>query len=275
MGAAEINQFLTHLAVDGKVSASTQTQALCGLLFLYRVVLEQEPGWLGEVIRAHRPKRLPVVLSRDEVTRVLAELEGTYRLIALLLYGSGLRLLEGLRLRVKDVDGGLNQIVVREGKGDKDRRTVLPAAIGAELRAHLEQVQQLHAQDLKAGFGQVYLPHALERKFPKAAGEWIWQYVFPSRQRSADPRSGAVRRHHLHEGSVAREITQAVRKAGLQKRARSHSFRHSFATHLLEDGYDIRTIQELLGHENVETTMIYTHVLNRGGRGVKSPLDSR
>jgi integron integrase len=192
-----------------------------------------------------------------------------------LLYGSGLRLLQCLRLRVKDIDWGLHQIVVREGKGDKDRRTVLPAAVRSELRTHLEQVQQWHAQDLEAGFGQVYLPHALERKFPKAAGEWIWQYVFPSRQRSADPRSGAVRRHHLHEGAVAREITQAVRQAGLEKRATSHSFRHSFATHLLEDGYDIRTIQELLGHENVETTMIYTHVLNRGGRGVKSPLDSR
>lgn len=275
MGAVEINHFLTHLAVQGNVSASTQTQALCGLLFLYRVVLEQEVGWLGEVVRAHRSKRLPVVLSRDEVTRVLAELEGTYRLIGMLLYGSGLRLLEALRLRVKDVDWALNQLIIREGKGDKDRRTMLPEAVQPELRSHLDRVKQLHEKDLAEGFGRVYVPHALERKYPHAAGEWIWQYVFPSRQRSTDPRSGVVRRHHSHEGAVSRAITQAVRQSGITKRATAHTFRHSFATHVLEDGYDIRTIQELLGHESVETTMIYLHVLNRGGHGVRSPLDRK
>jgi integron integrase len=275
MGAAEINRFLSHLAVQGKVSASTQTQALCALVFLYKVVLEQEPGWLGEVIRASRPKRLPVVLSKEEAAGVLGELAGTYRLIGMLLYGSGLRLLECLRLRVKDIDWGLKQIIVREGKGDKDRRTMLPEAVKEELRGQLERVKALHQRDLKEGFGRVYLPHALERKLPGAAAEWVWQYVFPSVQRSRDPRSGEVRRHHAHEGSVSRAITQAVRRSGIQKRATSHWFRHSFATHLLEDGYDIRTIQELLGHANVETTMIYTHVLNKGGRGVRSPLDAR
>jgi integron integrase len=273
MAAPEINAFLTDLAVRGKVTASTQTQALCALLFLYRVVLEVQPGWLGEVVRAHRPQRLPVVLSREEVRRVLAELDGAPRLIGFLLYGAGLRLLEALRLRVKDVEWDLNQVVVRQGKGDKDRRTMLPRAAREPLREHLERVRGLHAADLAAGGGAVYLPHALEKKYPRAAREWCWQYVFPSAKLSTDPRSGAVRRHHLDEGAVSRRFREAVRRAGLEKRATPHSLRHSFATHLLEDGHDIRTIQELLGHADVETTMIYTHVLNKGGRGVDSPLD--
>ena len=273
MGAAEVNAFLTDLAVRGHVSASTQNQALCALLFLYESVLGQPLGRLGEVVRARRPKRLPVVLSRDEVRRVLAELEGTYRLIGLLLYGSGLRLLECLRLRVKDLDWELNQVVVRGGKGDKDRRTVFPEAVQAPLAEHLMRVRELHDRDLAEGFGRVWLPEALGRKYPNAAGDWLWQYVFPSAKRSRDPRGGEVRRHHAHESAVARAITSAVRRSGIGKRATSHSFRHSFATHLLEDGYDIRTVQDLLGHASVETTMIYTHVLNKGGRGVKSPLD--
>jgi integron integrase len=215
-----------------------------------------------------------VVLSREEVRRVLAELDGPYRLIGLLQYGSGLRLLECLRLRVKDVDFALGQIVVREGKGDKDRRTMLPAAVVPDLRAHLEQVQALHQGDLARGFGAVLLPNALARKLPGASKDWVWQYVFPGATISRDPRSSHRGRHHLHEGSVSREITTAVRRSGIAKRATSHTFRHSFATHLLEDGYDIRTVQELLGHASVETTMIYTHVLNKGGRGVTNPVDS-
>jgi integron integrase len=273
MGAAEINAFLTHLAVEGSVAASTQTQALCALLFLYRVVLGTQPGWLGDVVRASRPRRLPVVLSQDEVRRLLAELTGSPRLIGQLLYGAGLRLLEALRLRVKDVEWDLNQVVVREGKGDKDRRTMLPQAVRPGLREHLERVRELHGKDLAAGGGEVYLPHALARKYPNAAREWCWQYVFPSGRLSTDPRGGAVRRHHLDEGAVSRRFREAVRRAGLEKRATAHSLRHSFATHLLEAGYDIRTIQELLGHEDVETTMVYLHVLNKGGRGVASPLD--
>jgi integron integrase len=272
MGAAEINRFLTHLAVDGHVSASTQNQAFSALLFLYQQVLQVDPGRIAGVIRARRPRRLPVVLTRDEVHQVLQELEGTYRLIVQLLYGSGLRLLECLRLRVKDVDFARGEITVREGKGNKDRRTMLPATVQPPLQAHLERVRQLHQQDLQRGLGGVYLPDALDRKLP-AAAEWRWQYVFPSATLSIDPRSGERRRHHAHEGSVSRAITQAVRRAGLTKRATAHSFRHSFATHLLEAGYDIRTVQELLGHEDVSTTMIYTHVLNKGGQGVRSPLD--
>ena len=274
MGAAEINRFLTHLAVVGNVAASTQNQAFSALLFLYQKVLEVDPGRIEGVIRAKRPKRLPVVLTRSEVRLVLAQLTGTYRLIGQVLYGSGLRLLECLRLRVKDLDFEQGEIVVREGKGDKDRHTVLPEAVKLELGRHLEAVRRLHEQDLARGFGRVYLPHALDRKLPAAAGEWCWQYVFPSAVLSVDPRSGVRRRHHAHEGAVSRAITAAVRAAGISKRATSHSFRHSFATHLLEAGYDIRTVQELLGHEDVATTMIYTHVLNKGGKGVKSPLDS-
>jgi integron integrase len=273
MGAVEINAFLTHLAVQGNVAASTQNQAFAAVLFLYQKVLQCEPGRIEGVIRAKRPKRLPVVLTFQEVTLLIKNLQGTYRLIGQLLYGSGMRLIEGLRLRVKDLDFTKNEIIVRGGKGDKDRRTMLPEIVKPALTQHLERVKDLHERDLADGFGEVYMPTALARKFPNAAREWKWQYVFPSAKISTDPRSGKRRRHHAHEGSVSRAITEAVRRANLSKKATSHSFRHSFATHLLEDGYDIRTVQELLGHEDVSTTMIYTHVLNKGGRGVRSPLD--
>jgi integron integrase len=273
MGAAEVNAFLTHLAVEGNVAASTQTQALCAILFLYKAVLTTDPGWLGDVVRAHRPKRLPVVLSREEVRRVIAEMDGAHRLVAQLLYGAGLRLLEALRLRVKDIDWNLNLVMVRAGKGDKDRRTILPRSVRKPLREHLNQVRELHESDLAAGNGSVYMPYALDRKWPGADRQWCWQYVFPSRRLSCDPRSGAVRRHHLDEGAFTRRFREAVKRTNLEKRATPHALRHSFATHLLESGYDIRTIQELLGHADVETTMIYTHVLNKGGRGVDSPLD--
>ena len=273
MGVAEINAFLTHLAVEGRVSASTQNQAFSALLFLYKSVLEVDPGLIAGAIRAKRPKRLPVVLTKPEVQSVLVRLDGTYRLVAHLLYGSGLRLLESLRLRVKDLDFARGELIVREGKGNKDRVTMLPEILQPDLRHHLEKVRRLHEKDLADGFGRVYLPDALERKLPGAATEWKWQFVFPSAAFSIDPRSGAKRRHHAHEGSVSREITKAVKESGIAKRATSHSFRHSFATHLLEASYDIRTVQELLGHDDVSTTMIYTHVLNRGGLGVRSPLD--
>ena len=272
MAEPEVNAFLTHLAVVRNVAASTQNQALCALLFLYDAVLGTPLNQLS-VVRARRPKRLPVVMSRDEVRRVLAQLEGTHRLVALLQYGSGLRLLESLRLRVKDIEWELNQIVVRGGKGDKDRRTMLPKSCRNLLESHLASVKQLHEEDLAAGRGAVYLPKAFAQKNPSAPTAWVWQYVFPAHRVSKDPRSGESRRHHLHESGMNRVLADAVRAAGLDKRVTSHSFRHSFATHLLESGSDIRTVQELLGHESVETTMIYTHVLNKGGRGVDSPLD--
>jgi integron integrase len=273
MGAAEINAFLTHLAVEGHVSASTQNQAFSALLFLYQKVLEVEPGRIAGVIRAVRPKRLPVVLTRDEVTLVLAQLRNPYRLVARLLYGSGLRLLEALQLRVHDLDFGRHEILVRHGKGGKDRRTMLPRTLEPDLQAHLHNVKELHERELSRGRGQVRLPEAFERKSPSASTDWRWQWVFPSSTVSVDPRTGWRGRHHLHEGSVSREITLAGRQARIGKRPTAHSLRHSFATHLLESGYDIRTVQELLGHSSVETTMIYTHVLNQGGRGVVSPLD--
>lgn len=273
MAEPEVNAFLTHLAVEGRVAASTQNQALSALLFLYEHVLSQ-PLDRVQAVRANRPKRLPVVLTRPEVRLLLSKLDGTYRLMGQLMYGSGLRLLECLRLRVKDLDFGRGEIVVREGKGNKDRRTLLPTAVRPPLRAHLDRVKLLHERDLAAGFGRVYLPDALERKLPHAAAEFVWQYVFPSAKMSRDPRSGVVRRHHAHDSAVSKAITDAVRRSGIPKRATSHSLRHSFATHLLEDGYDIRTVQELLGHADVSTTMIYTHVLNKGGRGVTSPLDA-
>jgi integron integrase len=272
MAEPEVNAFLTHLAVERQVAAPTQTQALCALLFLYRVVLARPLDEL-KIVRAYRPKRLPVVMSRDEVRRVLAQLEGTHRLIGLLLYGSGMRLIECLRLRVKDVEWDLNQIVVRGGKGDKDRRTMLPRSCRNPLEEHLAGVRELHQSDLAAGLGSVYLPKAFAAKNPTAAKSWEWQYVFPAHRVSPDPRSGERRRHHLHESGLNRILTDAVRAAGLSKHVTSHSFRHSFATHLIERHTDIRTVQELLGHESVETTMIYTHVLNKGGRGVDSPLD--
>ena len=273
MGAAEINAFLTHLAVAGQVAASLQNQAFCAILFLYREVLQVDPGRIEGVIRARRSKRLPVVLTKPEVQIVLREFDGTYSLMAQLLYGSGLRLLECLRLRVKDLDFTRNEVTVRQGKGNKDRVTMLPESLKPKLLEHLERVRRLHGKDLAQGYGAVYLPEALSRKFPGAATEWKWQFVFPSSTRSADPRTGIVSRYHTHEGSVSRAITVAVRASGIGKRATSHSFRHSFATHLLEVGYDIRTIQKLLGHSDVSTTMIYVHVLSKGGLGVKSPLD--
>ena len=272
MGAAEIAAFPTHPAVDGRVAAGTQNQALCALLSLYEQVLGVDPGRL-DAVRAARPRRLPVVLSRGEVRRVLGEMDGTPRLAALLLYGGGLRLPECLRLRVKDVEFDLGQVVVRDGKGGKDRRTVLPAGARGPLADHLARAEGPHDADLAAGGGAVYLPGALGRKCPGAATAWAWQYVFPAARVSADPRTGAVRRHHANEGAVSRAVTAAVARAGLAKRATAHTLRHSFATHLLEGGYDVRTVQELLGHADVETTMIYTHVLNKGGRGVRSPAD--
>ena len=272
MGEAEVNAFLTDLAVARNVSASTQNQAMAALLFLYDAVLGRPLDQL-RVVRASRPKRLPVVLTRDEVKRLLGGLDGTNGLIGRLLYGTGMRLLECLRLRVKDVDFGLNQITIREGKGNKDRLTVLPDAVKGLLSAHLGVVKAQHEADVAVGNGRVYLPEALGVKYPAADRGWGWQYVFPSGKLSTDPRSGAVRRHHLNEGAVSRTVTAAVRAAGIVKPATAHTLRHSFATHLIEDGADIRTVQELLGHESVETTMVYTHVLGKGGRGVTSPLD--
>ncbi|MEJ2637315.1 MAG: integron integrase [Calditrichia bacterium] len=274
MGEREINQFLTHLAVRENVAASTQNQALCALIFLYKEVLQREIGELEEIVWAKKPKRLPVVLTRGEAQLIIEQLSGEYRLIALLLYGSGLRLIECLRLRVKDIDFDYNQIVVRDGKGEKDRITLLPERVKNNLRDHLTRVKKLHESDRKDGYGRVYLPYALEKKYPNADREWGWQYVFPASQISQDPRSGLKRRHHLHESIVQRVVHHAIKKAGIVKPAGCHTFRHSFATHLLENGYDIRTVQELLGHNDVKTTMIYTHVLKQGGLGVKSPLDS-
>jgi integron integrase len=274
MGAAEINAFLTHLAVEGHVAASTQNQAFAALLFLYQHVLQVDPGKIAGVIRANRPKRLPAVLSPEEVQRVIGELTGVYRLIAQLQYGAGLRLLECLRLRVKDLDGGNNLIVVREGKGNKDRRTMFPEAVKPELREHVRRVKAMHVRDLARGLGAAPLPDAFDRKAPHASREFCWQFVFPASSICTDPRTGGQVRFHLHESAVARAYHDAVLRSGIGKRATSHAFRHSFATHLLESGYDIRTVQELLGHASVETTMIYTHVLNQGRCPVRSPLDN-
>lgn len=273
MGAAEVEAFLTHLAVVGKVSASTQNQAQAAILFLYREVLQQKLPWLDNVERAKIPQRLPVVLTPRETSALLSRLSGTYWIMAGLLYGSGLRLMECVRLRVKDIDFEMRQIAVRDGKGFKDRMTMLPAAVAEPLQAQLSKVKSLHKEDLRAGFGAVYLPDALEKKYPNAARDFGWQYIFPSRHLAVDPRSGQTRRHHLDEKGVQRAVKQAVRDSELNKPATPHTLRHSFATHLLQAGYDIRTVQELLGHKEVSTTMIYTHVLNRGGRGVVSPLD--
>ena len=273
LGARQVEAFLTHLATHGHVSASTQNQALSALLFLYREVLRQDLPWMEDIRRAKRPERLPVVLNREEVAAVLAETSGAAWLMACLLYGAGLRLMECLRLRVQDIDFARREIMVRQGKGGKDRRTMLPAMAVDALQGQLAEARRLHERDLAAGFGEVWLPDALARKYPGAAREWIWQYVFPASIRSVDPRSGATRRHHVDATVLQRAVKNAVRRARITKRATCHTLRHSFATHLLEGGYDIRTIQELLGHKDVSTTQIYTHVLNRGGQGVLSPLD--
>lgn len=273
MGGQEVTAFLSYLAMERRVSASTQNQAKAALLFLYKRVLGVDLPWLDEVVQAKRTRRLPVVLSPQEVRTLLDRMEGTMGLVAELLYGTGMRVLEALRLRVKDLDFDLRTITVREGKGGKDRVTILPERLVAPLRAHLERVRALHAQDLAEGFGEATLPDALSVKYRGAGRQWSWQWVFPSVQRSMDPRTGVIRRHHLHLESVQKALRKAARAADLAKPVSPHVLRHAFATHLLMAGHDIRTIQELLGHKEVETTMIYTHVLNRGGRGVLSPLD--
>jgi integron integrase len=273
LGAVEIEAFLTQLAVQGQVAANTQNQALSALLFLYREVLDLPLPWLENVVRAKRPQRVPTVLAREEVQRLLAQLDGRPWLLASLLYGTGLRLMECLRLRVKDVDFARNEITVRDGKGGKDRRTMLPRSLVEPLLREVERARALHVDDLDAGFGAVWLPHALARKYPNAPREFGWQYVFPSAQRSRDPRDGSERRQHFDDGILSRALKRAQQRAGIVKPVSAHTLRHSFATHLLETGYDIRTVQELLGHKDVATTQIYTHVLNRGAGGVLSPLD--
>ena len=274
LGEPEVTRFLSQLAVKGNVAASTQNQALAALLFLYREVLGQPLPWLDKLTRAKKPQRLPVVFTRDEVRRILSGLDGVDWLMASLLYGAGLRLMECVRLRVKDVDFGFHQITVRDGKGQKDRVTVLPDALEAPLEDHLKSVREIHLSDLKEGFGEVFLPFALDRKYPGSARQWGWQYVFPAQRRSLDPRSGKTRRHHAAETILQRAVKDAIRRAGVSKPGSCHTLRHSFATHLLESGADIRTVQELLGHKDLSTTMIYTHVLQRGGKGVRSPMDS-
>jgi integron integrase len=273
MGEKEIGQFLSGLATDRHVSAPTQNQALNAILFLYRDVLRKEIGYVDGVVRAKRPHRLPVVLTRQEVKSILRAFDHPDWLMVMLLYGAGLRLMECLQLRAKDIDFTTKQIVVRAGKGDKDRHTMLPTAVKEPLARHLEIVREQHRRGLEHGLGRVALPNALERKYPNAGKEWGWQWVFPATSHYTDPATGEQRRHHLHESVLQKAVKQAVRRAGLAKPVTPHTFRHSFATHLLEDGYDIRTVQQLLGHRDVSTTMIYTHVLNRGGRGVNSPAD--
>jgi integron integrase len=274
LGEPEVVAFLTHLAVHEDVAASTQNQALGALLFLYKVVLDRPLEWVNDqVVRAKRPERLPVVFSRDEARAVLAHLDGEHWLAAALLYGSGLRLLECLRLRVKDVDFERSQVLVRDGKGQKDRATLLPAALVEPLRRQVAHVEAVHQKDVGEGFGRVYLPHALAEKYPEADRRLGWQYLFPARRRGEDPRSGVVRRHHLAESALQKAVKRAVAAAGLAKNGSCHTFRHSFATHLLESGADIRTVQELLGHNDVRTTMMDSHVLNAGPLGVRSPLD--
>jgi len=274
LGAAEVSAFLSYLATERNVAAATQNQALAALLFLYRQVLGLELGWFDDLVRAKRPVRLPVVLSTQETTSLLAQLQGPHWLMASLLYGAGLRLMECLRLRVKDVDFAYRQILVRDGKGGKDRVTMFPESTVQPMQQQLGHAKKLHEFDLREGYGETDLPYALARKYPRAGFEWGWQYVFPSTKRSADPDDGVIRRHHLDDSVLARALKEARRRAGISKPVSAHVLRHSFATHLLQSGYDIRTVQELLGHADVSTTMIYTHVLNRGGRGVRSPLDT-
>ncbi|MFL6214222.1 MAG: integron integrase [Blastocatellia bacterium] len=273
MSTPEISQFLTYLAVERNVAASTQNQALAALLFLYRDVLKRPLDHIADIEHAKRPAKLPVVFSRDEVRAILNHLEGAYWLVGSLLYGSGLRLLEALRLRVKDVDFHYHQIVVRDGKGAKDRVTLLPSTLKPALHLQLKRTRALHEADLRDGGGAVWLPYALEKKYSSASREWAWQYVFPAAKLSLDPRSGLKRRHHLPESGLQKAVKTAIHAAGISKAGSCHTFRHSFATHMLEEGYDIRTVQELLGHRDVSTTMIYTHVLNRAGKGVRSPLE--
>jgi integron integrase len=274
MGEAEINRFLSHLALTEKVSASTQTQALSAILFLYRHVLGRETGDLGEIVRARKTRRLPVVMTRREVRAVLRHLDGDKRLMASLMYGTGLRLMECLRLRVQDLDFSRNEITVRDGKGGKDRVTMLPESLRKPLQEHLLRVRDIWEKDLSDGYGHVTLPDALKRKYANAESEWRWQWVFPQRNRWIDHATGQQGRHHVDESLLQKAVKQAVQRAGIVRRASCHTFRHSFATHLLEDSYDIRTVQELLGHRDLRTTMIYTHVLNRGGKAVRSPMDS-
>lgn len=273
MGAPELEAFLTNLAVAGNVAAATQNQALSALLFMYKEVLGIDLPWLDNVTRAKRPQRLPVVMTREEVHAVLDRMEGVYGLMTRLLYGTGMRLMECVRLRVKDVDFARGEILIRDGKGAKDRVTMLPQSLVLPLQAHLQQRRALFDDDIRAGKVSVYMPDALARKYPNSPADWGWQYVFPSGSYSIDPRSGAERRHHLDEKLLQRAMKRAVQASGMAKPATPHTLRHSFATHLLDAGYDIRTVQELLGHKDVSTTMIYTHVLNKGGRGVTSPLD--
>lgn len=272
LGELDIQRFLTHLATEGNVAAATQRQALNAIVFLYKKVLKIELGDFSQFTRPKKPRRLPVVLSRDEVDLVMQGLSGVHWLVAMLLYGAGLRLNEALSLRIKDVDFDRKTVSVRDGKGGKDRVSVLPLSLSQSLQAHLVFVKQQHQRDIAAGFGTVYLPNALAKKYPNSATEWKWQYVFPASTISTDPRSNARRRHHLHDTTIQKAVRRAVRKSGITKQASCHTLRHSFATHLLEDGYDIRTIQELLGHKDVSTTMIYTHVANRG-TAVLSPAD--
>ncbi|GGI53578.1 integron integrase [Oxalicibacterium solurbis] len=274
MGAEEITAFLSYLAVDRGVSASTQNQAKAALLFLYKEVLCIDLPWLQDIVTAKASRRLPVVLTPHEVRDLLHHLDGTHWLVVSLLYGTGMRILEALHLRVKDVEFERREIVVREGKGNKDRITVLPENLIMPLQTQIEHARLLHESDLKKGLGEVWLPDALARKYPRAATAWGWQYVFPSPTLSTDPRSEKTRRHHLYEQTVQRAVSSAAKRAGITKPCSPHVLRHSFATHMLQAGYDIRTIQELLGHADISTTMIYTHVLNKGGRGVRSPLDS-
>lgn len=273
MGAVEINAFLTDLAVRGKVASSTQNQALSALLFLYRHVLGIDVGDFGQVVRARKPFRLPIVMTRDEVRRVLAQMSGTHWLMASLMYGTGLRVNECVALRVQDLDFDRNQVFVRDGKGRHDRMVMMPQRLRAPLSEQLERVQEIHQQDLLDGYGLVLLPEAIDRKYPPAAADWRWQWVFPQERRWVNRKNGTQGRHHQDPSLIQRAVAQAVRRAGLAKRASCHTFRHSFATHLLESGHDIRTVQELLGHRSVRTTQIYTHVLNRGPSGVASPAD--
>jgi integron integrase len=273
MGEQQIAAFLSHLAIDQRVAASTQNQAFSALLFLYQQVLEKKLDFIAGVERVRRSPKLPVVFTRAEARAVIAQLEGDYRVMAELLYGAGLRLMELLRLRVKDIDFGYNQILVREGKGLRERRTVLPARLKRGLELHLQRVRQLHRQDLSRGGGAVYLPFAIARKYGNASRDWRWQYVFPAPKLSADPRGAGMRRHHVGEKNLQNAVKTAIRRAGLSKAASCHTFRHSFATHLLERGTDIRAVQELLGHKDISTTMVYTHVLNKPGLGILSPLD--